>query len=316
MPILQMLSLTVPIFLLIGLGAISARSGLIEEKQVEGLAAFVLNFALPALVLGALARQDLGRTFDWRYVAAYAGGSLVAFLAVFSILRFGLKRPFSSAAIGGMGGATSNTGFVGFPVTSLAFGSLALTAMPLNMMVENMLIIPLALALAEWGKEEGVSVGRTVVATAKRLSRTPLILAILLGAVLSLLHVPIPGVIGTAIDMLAKASAPCALFVVGGTVAILGASGRASGVAAEVGWIVATKLLLHPLAVAAAFYLIGGTNVGMERIGIVLASVSMVTVYPIFGARYGVGGISSMALVSATAIGFFTITATLSIVLG
>jgi predicted permease len=316
MPILQMLSLTVPIFLLIGLGAISARSGLVQEKQVEGLAAFVLNFALPALVLGALAGQDIGRTFDWRYVAAYAGGSLVAFFTAFLILRFGLKRPLSAAAIGGMGGATSNTGFIGFPVTSLAFGSLALTAMPLNMMVENILIIPLALALAESGKEEGAPLGRTIAATARRLSRTPLILAILLGVILSLLHLPIPGVIGTAIDMLAKASAPCALFVVGGTVAMLDASGRGSGMAAEAGLIVACKLLLHPLAVAAAFFLIGGADPGMERIGIVLASVSMITVYPIFGARYGVAGVSSTALVAATAIGFFTITAVLAIALG
>jgi hypothetical protein len=42
----------------------------------------------------------------------------------------------------------------------------------------------------------------------------------------------------------------------------------------------------------------------------------MITVYPIFGARYGVGGVSSTALVAATAIGFFTITAALGIALG
>jgi predicted permease len=318
MPILQLLSLTVPIFLLIGLGAVSVRVGFVAEKQIEGLAAFVLNFALPALVLGALAGQDLRQSFDWRYVAAYGSGSLAAFCAAFCILRYGLGRPLSAAAIGGMGGATSNTGFIGFPVTSLAFGSLALTAMPLNMMVENILIIPLALALAESGKEEGASLGRTISATARRLSRTPLILAILLGAALSMLRMPIPGVIGTAIDMLAKASAPCALFVVGGTVAALGSgriSGSASGVAAEAGSIVICKLLLHPLAVAVAFFLIGGADPGMERIGIVLASVSMITVYPIFGARYGLGGVSSAALVLATAIGFFTITAALGLAL-
>jgi predicted permease len=316
MPILQLLSLTVPIFLLIGLGAVSVRAGLVLERQVDGVAAFVLNFALPALVLGALARQDLERTFDWRYVVAYAAGSLAAFAAVFAILRIGLKRPLPAAAIGGMGGAASNTGFIGFPVTSLAFGPLALTAMPLNMMVENILIIPLGLALAEAAGGGNGSPARTIAHTARRLSRTPLILAILLGAALSLLRIPIPGVIETAIDMLAKASAPCALFVVGGTVATLGASGRVSGVAIEASWIVAAKLLLHPAAVAAAFYLVGNASPGMEKIGIVLASVPMITVYPIFGARYGLGGVSSTALVAATAIGFLTITAALAIVLG
>jgi len=320
MPILQLLSLTIPIFLLIGIGAVSVRAGFAAERQIEGLAGFVLNFALPALVLGALAGQDLRQSFDWRYVAAYGSGSLASFCAAFCILRYGLGRPFSSAAIGGMGGAASNTGFIGYPVALLAFGPLALTAMPLNMMVENILIIPLGLALAEMGSQGGASFGQTLAATARRLIRTPLILAILLGVFLSLLHVPIPGVLSTTIDMLAKASAPCALFVVGGTIAALrisgGVSGRASGVAAEVGSIVACKLLLHPLAVAVAFFLIGGADPGMERIGIVLASVSMITVYPIFGARYGLGGVSATALVAATAVGFFIITAALGIALG
>jgi predicted permease len=325
MPILQLLSLTVPIFLLIGLGGISVRAGFVAENQIDGLAAFVLQFALPALVLGALAGQDLGSNFDWRYVAAYGVGSLFAFSAAFSILRFGLKRSLSSAAIGGMGGAASNTGFIGYPVTLLAFGPLALTAMPLNMMVENILIIPLGLALAEAGSQNGASFGQTLATTARRLLRTPLILAILLGVFLSFLRIPIPGVIATAVDMLAKASAPCALFVIGGTIATLRIppgrippgriGGRASGVAAEAGSIVACKLLLHPLAVAAAFFLIGGADPEMEKIGIVLASVSMITVYPIFGARYGLGGISSTALVAATALGFFTITAALGIAL-
>jgi predicted permease len=323
MPILQLLSLTVPIFLLIGLGGVSVRAGVFHERQIEGLAAFVLHFALPALVLGALAGQNLGRTFDWRYVAAYGAGSLFAFSATFSILRFGMKRSLSAAAIGGMGGAASNTGFIGYPVTLLAFGSLALTAMPLNMMVENILIIPLGLALAEAGSQNGASFGQALTTTARRLLRTPLILAILLGVLLSLLRIPIPGMIATAIDMLAKASAPCALFVVGGTIAtlrdpgrVLGhVSGRASNMAAEVGFIAACKLFLHPLAVAAAFFLIGGADPDMEKIGIVLASVSMITVYPIFGARYGLGGISSTALVATTALGFFTITAALGIAL-
>ena len=320
MPILQLLSLTVPIFLLIGLGAVSARAGFIAERQTDGLAAFVLNFALPALVFGALAGQDLGTSFDWRYVAAYGSGSLFAFSAAFSILRFGLKRSLSAAAIGGMGGATSNTGFIGYPVTLLAFGPLVLTAMPLNMMVENILIIPLALALAESGSQDSAPLARVLATTARRLARTPLILAILLGVVVSLLRIPVPGVLATAIDMLAKASAPCALFVVGGTIATLRVSGRvsgsASGMAAEAGSIVACKLFLHPLAVAAAFFLIGGGDPEMKKIGIVLASVSMITVYPIFGARYGLGGVSSTALVAATAAGFFTITAALGIALG
>lgn len=312
MPITELLSLTLPIFLLIGLGLFAVRAGISSTQQIDGLAKFVLDFALPALILNALSRQDLSQTFDWRYIVAYGGGSLVAFSATFFILRLGLERTRTAAAIGALGGATSNTGFIGFPVASLAFGATALTAMPLNMLVENILIIPLALALAESGVQDGGSLLRSIMVTAKRLSRMPIIMAIVLGALLSLLHISLPGALSTAIGMLAKASAACALFVVGGTIATL----RAGGTAGDITWIVAAKLVLHPLAVAAFFVAVGGTDPSLMKAGIVMASVSMITVYPIFGSRFGMGGVCATGLVAATGIGFFTITAVLGIVLG
>jgi predicted permease len=178
----QLLPLILPIFLLMAVGFAAVRARFISEAQVQALGVFVLNFALPALILNALLRQDLRQTLDWNYIAAYAFGSLAAFAAVFLVARFVLRRPLDAAAIAALGASAANSGFVGFPVAQLALGAVALTALPLSMLVENILIIPLALALGEMARHQGGSPGRLVLETGRRLSRSPLILAILAGS--------------------------------------------------------------------------------------------------------------------------------------
>lgn len=301
----DLLSITAPIFLLIALGFVATRTGVVKADFVRGMGLFVLNFALPALILRALLGQDLRESFNAAYVAAYAGGSLLVLLVVFVLFRHWLGRPLSHAAIASLGGAAANSGFVGFPIAALAVGMPALTALPLTMLVENALVIPLAFVLAEAGQAGGRTPALVARETLQRLARTPLFLAILLGLLLSGLGVRVPTTISTAVAMIADASAACALFVVGGTLAGV----TASSIPGELAWIVLAKLVLHPLAVAAGFVILGGVPAGLMAAGIILASAPMLTVYPIFGQRFGLGTLCAAALVAATAVSFATMTA-------
>ncbi len=302
---LNILSVMLPIFLLIGLGLAAVRGGLANSGQIDGLSGFVLNFALPAVILNAMTHQDLRQSFDIGYIAAYACGSLVAFGILFAILSLAAGRPLSRAAMGALGGAASNTGFIGFPVATLAFGAPAATALPMTMMVETVLMLPLALSLAEIGTNSGQSLGRMLGDTALRLARMPLMIAIALGVVLSSAGLHLPGPVSTALEMLARASAPCALFVVGGIIAGL----RRTDVTGDVFWIVAAKLLLHPLAVAAFLLLIPGIPRELVAIGILFSSVSVITIYPILCRRFGLDNVGATVLLAATGIGFVTISA-------
>lgn len=306
-----LLSLIAPIFVLIGVGFAAVRLGFVSEKLIQALGSFVLNFALPALILFALLQQDLRETLNWSYILAYSAGSLAVFLPTLLLIRVGLKRPLPQAAIAALGGSASNSGFVGFPVASLALGAPALTALPLSMLVENILVIPLALALAEMGTQEGQTPGKVIGTTLRRLARTPLILAILLGVMLSALGLRLPVPLATALDMMADASVPCALFVIGGTLAGL----RTGSVAADVSAIVVAKLILHPLAVTGAFLLIGGVPPGLMAAGIILASSPMLTIYPLLGARFGYDRVCAAALLVATTLSFVTLAVALARVL-
>lgn len=299
---IELVSLILPIVILIGVGFVAVYTRAVSPPVVQALGVFVLNFALPALILHALLQQDLRQTLNWNYIVVYGAGSLITFGVVLAVARAFLGMPLPVASMAALGSSASNSGFVGFPVASLAVGAPALTALPLSMLVENILIIPLALALAESAGHRGQGVAQIIGRTVRRLARTPLILAIVFGAALSALGVRFPGPISLTLEMMADAAVPCALLVVGGTLAAL----KVQSVAGEVALIAAGKLVLHPLLVVLGFALVGGVPPGLMAAGIVLASAPMLTVYPIIGARFGQERLCAAALLATTVAAFVT----------
>jgi malonate transporter and related proteins len=226
---------------------------------------------------------------------------------MFVLMRFARSRPLGHSAIAALGAAASNSGFIGYPVAVLAIGDVAVIALALSMLVENFLIIPLGLALAEMSLHAGASLGAVLRKTVARLVRNPIVIAIVIGALISVLQPPLPGPLWTAIDMMARASAPAALFVIGGTLVGL----KLDGLGSDIGWIVAAKLVAHPLAVLGAFMVFSDVDPALMAAGILLASVPMLSVYPIFGERFGLGGMCAAAMLGATVVAFLTVTMTI-----
>lgn len=307
--VLQILSITTPIFILIGLGFFSARIGLVSREQIRGMGTFVINLALPALVLKALLENPIGEFLNWQYLTAYGLGSLAVFgLGLFVSLRL-RREPLDSSAITALGMANSNSGFVGYPVVAMALGAPAAIGMALNMIVENLLIIPLALALAEAGQQRG-STRTILLETLKRLGKSPLIIAMLIGMVLALFELRLPAIPAKVVEMLATASAPVALFVIGGSLFGL----KLNGLYGEIGMIALGKLVLHPLAVFLIFWSLPGVDPILMLTGVLFASAPMLSIYPIFGQRFGLDGRCAAALLFTTVISFVTISSLLGLI--
>lgn len=300
---LAVLGVTAPIFILIALGFLSVRGGLIDRGQIRGLGAFVINFALPALVLRALSERSLGEVLDGPYLLAYALASLAVFAGGLAVARWLRGQDLSASAILAMGMSVSNSGFIGYPIVAMLLGPTAALAMALGMLVENLLMIPLALALAEIGQQSGVRGRALARETALRLLRNPMISAIALGLLLSLLELRLPPLLFRVVDMLAGASAPLALFVIGGTLYGL----RPRGMWADVGQTALGKLVLHPLALLLAFVLVPDIDPQLKVAGLLFASAPMMSIYPILGLRFGLEERCAAALVAATVLAFVTI---------
>ncbi|CAM3953872.1 MULTISPECIES: AEC family transporter [Pseudomonadaceae] len=306
---LTVLGITAPIFILIGLGFVSARIALVNREQIRGLGAFVINFALPALVLRALVERRLDEVLNWPYLAAYALASLSLFTAGFAVARWLRGQGQSASAILAMGMSVSNSGFIGYPIAVMVLGQTAAVAMALGMLVENLLLIPLALALAEAGTQRGSGGWALLRETGLRLARNPLIIAIALGLLLSLLQIRLPAVPFRVVDMLADASAPVALFVIGGSLYGL----KLGGMGGDLVQTALGKLILHPLALLVAFLLLPGVEPQLMVAGLLFASAPMMSIYPILGQRFGLEQRCAAALVAATVLAFFSISGLLAL---
>lgn len=299
---LTILAITTPIFLLIGLGYGLGRSGLLTPEQFRGVGKLAAYVALPCLVVRSLTASTVGQVLNPRYVTAYAGGSLLVLalgLAIGLIVR---RRSLSVAALRSLGMSSSNSAFIGFPVALQLLGPVAGVALALNVLIENLIVIPTALAAAEMGRGERASVPRTIGRTLVSLLKTPIITSVLVGMVMVLTGLTPPQPVARVIDMLAAIAAPLALLVIGGSLVGL----QFKGLAITFGIIGVGKLVLHPLAVLGAMALMDVQG-PLRSAGLVIAAAPMLSSLPVLAQRYGDEGPCAAALLATTMASFVTL---------
>ncbi|ERL50444.1 hypothetical protein BJB45_04785 [Halomonas huangheensis] len=298
-----------PILLLMGLGYTAAHVRLISREQLQGIGQLVMYFALPALIIRALTENPLGETIDPYYLLAYGLASIVLFTLVLYWTCRVSGRPLSTGAMYALGISASNSAFSGYPIASMVLGPSAATFLAQNMIIENLLILPAALIIAELGQHQRGNRIATFLTVGRRLIRNPLLLALCIGVALAILEIQLPGPLSQVIDMLANATAPTALFAVGG--ALYGLQVR--GLVSSASLIVFGKLVLHPLAMLITFSLIMPGSPDALAGALLFASVPMISIFPLICQRYSMGNIGAGALFIASLASFVTITCVIAL---
>lgn len=312
---LDILSITAPIFIMIAIGYVAVRSGVFEAAAMRFLGSYVVTLALPALLFKAISQRPVAEVVNWSYMAIYLAGSLVVLAGGYLYARRVQNVETTAAAFSAMGMVCSNTGFIGYPILLLTLPSIAAVGLALNMLVENIVLIPLLLAIAEAGHGDRSSVAKALRRTLRGLIRNPIIIGLVLGLAASLAGLNIPAPLMKPVDMLAASSAAVSLLVIGGTLA--GVPVR--GLSGKIAPIVAGKLIFHPLAVYGASVVLplaGLTALSndMQAVAIILASVPMMGIYPLLAQRFGQERTSVVAMLMATVLSFFTLSAVLWVI--
>lgn len=301
----DVLAITGPIFLLIGLGYAALHWRWIDGAALPAIGAFVLRFALPALLFKAMVAQPFAGLVDARFLVAYAGGSLAVFGAGLAWVRLGRGGRIDAAAITAMGMSCSNSAFIGFPVVMQVVGPPGAPAVAMALLIENIVMLPLTIALAESASLRHQPFARAFAGSLAGLWRNPLVLAILAGLACALAGWKPPPIAARAIDLLAGASLPTALFYIGGTLV-----GRSVGaLAPQAGTIALGKLVAHPLAVFAALLLAGPVTPELALAAVLIACAPVQGILPILGQRFGQQGVAAAALLICTTASFFTLAA-------
>ena len=233
-----------PFFALIFCGYAAGRLNLLTTTAAAGVNTFVFYFALPAFLFSLMSSSPIAEVLNVPFIGAY----VLASLAVFGLAVAGGRLLFDvgrgEAAIQGLAAVLPNTGYMGIPLAIAVFGREAGVPLVVGLTLDGVLLIPLGILLIESGKGQGESPLRTVLATFPDLVRNPLIVSIFAGLAVSAAGLTPPTPVNNFLDLLGAAAGPCALFALGATLA-----GRSvAGGAAEIGYMTALKLFVHPAA--------------------------------------------------------------------
>jgi predicted permease len=301
---LQTLAITGPIYIVIALGFVAVRFAVFSRTDMRVLGTFVAKFALPALVFTALSQRPVGDILNGRYILDYAVGSLAVLLLAFAWGWWRQGKSFTLSTLSGLGMSSSNSGFIGYPIAVQVVGpAAAAVGLALCMVVENLLVIPLSVVMADSGHHGSGRWHRILLKSLAQLLRNPMVLGMLGGFGVALLGLPIYGVLARTINMLAMSSTAVSLFVIGGTLVGL----QVKGMRRDVGAIALGKLLLHPLAVGVMVWWLPPLDPSLRAAAVVFASVPMLSIYPILAQNYGFESFCAAALLLATVLSFLTI---------
>lgn len=236
---------TLPFFAIIGLGYGSGRVGFFTEEATAYLTKFVFYFALPAMLFRFSATLEIGEVFNWSFIAAYLGATLLVYLfaTVVSHMR---GSDMGETAVEAQCSVIGNVGFLGIPMLALLLGEASIAPIILVLSVDLIVFSSLIVILITLAKTGTVG-PRVILNVVIGLFKNPMIVAISLGFVWSAFSLPVAAPADEFLTILGAAATPGALFAIGASLAT-----KTSDRISIAAWISFNKLILHPAAVAVA----------------------------------------------------------------
>ena len=305
---LHILGITGPIYLAIALGYVFTRQGVFAKADMQVFGKFTINLALPALLFNALSQRRIGEILNGHYLLAYALGSLAVALGGLFWARKVKGHTLSYSSMMAMGMSCPNSGFVGYPIMLLTLGPVAGVALALNMVVENLLVIPFLLAVADAQGGPSGQWKQVIVQTLKNLAKNPMIWGIAGGFVFSWFDLALSAPLARTVNLFAQASAVLSLFVIGGSLVGL----KVEGLKGTVTQITFGKLFLHPLSMFLVLsFVMPVADPALRSAALLSGALPMLGIFTILNQRHGHGAISAAALLVTTVVSFFTLSALL-----
>lgn len=212
---MRIADLILPVFAVILTGWIVGYTGYLSRKLSDALIHFAYNIAMPALLIVTIAQESDRSLINWRFLAAFGGGSLLCFILVFAVVSIGTSRSLASRAMYGIAASMTNTGFVALPVLQAIYGQRAVLPAAIATVFVAVVMFPIAVVLLELGAQRADGSRTTPMVTVKRVVLNPMVISTLIGMLLSALNFHMPAPVKAYFNIFADALTPCALFAIG-----------------------------------------------------------------------------------------------------
>ena len=268
-----------PVFGLVACGLLAGRFGLVRQASSEALNQFVYAFALPAMLFIAVYRGSLEEILSGYFLAAVIIATLATALIGYVLSRRAQGGDRAQSILRGLNGSFANTGFLGIPLVTVAYGERAILPAALATVATNLFSFAVAIVCLEFVINRG---GGNALRALAGVARSPLIWPIALAVLLVALGIRIPAPAEKLASLLAAAAAPCALFAIGLFVSQL--SIREGAAAAWPSTVL--KLTVHPALTAALVFWLLPVEPFWAMVAVVCASLPLGATAFVLSQRY------------------------------
>lgn len=203
---MTLLLIILPVFIIFSIGYIGQKLIGFDIKSISTAALYLMS---PFLAFRTFFTNEL--TMDYFYIIFFCLLLTVILLAIVWITGLMMKatRPQLSAMI--LGGVFMNSGNYGAPVVLFAFGAVGFDYAVIMMVFQSLLMNTIGIFFASIGGEEKATLHQSI----QRVIRMPLIYAAALGIILQLFAVTVPKPLMEGISLVADASIPTVMLVLG-----------------------------------------------------------------------------------------------------
>jgi malonate transporter len=250
---IDVLNLALPFFGLIFIGFTCGKFKQIPDTALGWMNFFIVYVSLPALFYRILAQTPLEQLAKVDFVLATSLATFTAFSVSFVIGMIVMRGRIGDSTIAGLAGGYGNIGYMGPGLALATLGAEAAVPVALIFCFDTLLLfslVPFLMALASPQKKSVASVAMEVV---KRIATNPLVIATVAGIASAAIHFQPPVALDRLMQFLQNASAPCALFTLGVTVALR----PLKKMPWEMPFLTLVKLALHPAIIFVLLSLFG-----------------------------------------------------------
>lgn len=281
----NLFNLVAPFFGLIVLGFAVGRYKQLPEEGLAWLQFFLIYVALPCLFYRLIADKPLSELTNWGFVLATTTATFCAFALSFAL---GLKYTHGDmpqAVMQGVAGSYSNIGYMGPPLILAALGPVASAPVVLIFVFDNLLLFSLIPFLMAVAGVEKRSLTATAGDVAWKVATHPFNLATVAGVLAAFTKLELPTAIDKMTLWLSQAAAPCALFLLGVTVALR----PMKQMPGELPALVIIKLVLHPLLVWVLLSAMGDFSDAWIYAAVIMAALPPALNIFVISTQYQVG---------------------------
>ena len=275
MDMTQIIKQMTVLFLIMGTGYLCGKKGLMDEDLSKKLSSLVLNVTMPAMILASVAGGSAGYSKSAAGQVLLAGAVCYAVIVplAFAVVRL-LRVPDSQAKLYAFMIIFSNTGYMGYPVLRAIYGEGAIFLAS----IFNMLFDVLAYSLGVWLMSGGRG------KFSPRVLVNPALISSVLALAVFMTDIKLPSVIGSTLDSLGSVTSPCAMMLIGSSLALIPAKE------------IFTELRLYPFSLIKqlalpllARFILGFILGDPELLGImtVLAAMPAASLCVMFANQYG-----------------------------